>query len=343
MSWEHIRGHDAAVRFFAAAAKGGRIGQAYLFVGPAGVGKRTLARELAKALLCENAAPERLAACDRCSACHQADAGTHPDLFVAARPEESVELPIEVVRTLCTALALKPMRGGRKVGILEDADDLNEASANAFLKTLEEPPPRSVLILVGGPSAETHLPTIVSRCQVVRFAPLAPAVLAELLERQGVTDPAVVRRVIRLGDGSLGQALALTDETLWQFRETLLRSLGNAECDGVQLGAAWLQFVEDAGKDAAAQRRRAALLLRMLGGTLQLALRASAGAAPAGLEPLEAEVIRSLAERLGTEKLLCWIERTLEASVQVDRKVQLVLILEALAAYLGQQTPLTAR
>ena len=76
-------------------------------------------------------------------------AATHPDLTLAGRPEESLELPISVIRDFCHKLALKPARGRGKVAILDDADDLNEEAANCFLKTLEEPPPRSVFILVG--------------------------------------------------------------------------------------------------------------------------------------------------------------------------------------------------
>src|SRR5205807_4346929 len=129
--------------------------------GPSGVGKRLFAEELAKALLCESPNRPRLEACDRCPACLQVAAGTHPDYFVAGRPEESLELPIDVVRELCHSLGLKPARGHGKVAIVDDADDLNDAAANCFLKTLEEPPPRSVLLLIGT-SAERQLPTIVS-------------------------------------------------------------------------------------------------------------------------------------------------------------------------------------
>jgi DNA polymerase-3 subunit delta' len=341
MSWKHIRGQDAAVRFFLSAHKEKRIGHAYLFVGAPGVGKGTFGRELAKALLCDNVR-ERLEACDQCPSCHQADAGTHPDLFLAGRPSNNVELPIEVVRELCGQLALKPMRGGRKIGILEDADDLNDASANAFLKTLEEPPPGSILILIGGAAAETQLPTIVSRCQIVRFAPLPPAVMKELLAERGVSDRAKVERLARLSGGSIGQALALEDEVLWKFRQDLLAALAADRPDSVKLAEQWKHFVEDAGKDAGSQRRRASLLVRMLVETFQFALRASLGNTPTGLEPQEAKLVEGLARRLGPEKLLAWVERTLDADVQIDRKVQLILVLEALAAALGNRNVVTA-
>ena len=114
MSWKRVRGHEAQVRAFEHAVQRNRLAHAYLFTGPAGVGKRLFAQELAKALLCEQATPGRLEACDRCPACHQVEAGTHPDCFMASRPEESLELPIDVIRELCRSFSLKPARGRAK-------------------------------------------------------------------------------------------------------------------------------------------------------------------------------------------------------------------------------------
>src|SRR5947209_7538445 len=135
VSWERVRGREAQVEAFDRIVRRGRLGHAYLFAGPQGVGKHLFALELAKALLCEAPARPRLEACDRCPACALVAAGTHPDLFAIGRPEESLELPIEVVRELCHGLGLKPARGRGKVAIVDDADDLNDAAANCFLKT----------------------------------------------------------------------------------------------------------------------------------------------------------------------------------------------------------------
>src|SRR5262245_31440559 len=105
MSWQRVKGHDAVVEQFARAVERGRLAHAYLFAGPRGVGKRLFARELAKTLLCEAAPAKKFEACDKCPACVQVDAETHPDLFAIGRPEESLELPIEVVRELCRGFA----------------------------------------------------------------------------------------------------------------------------------------------------------------------------------------------------------------------------------------------
>src|SRR5439155_18991269 len=188
------------VESFRRAVQRGRLAHAYLFTGPAGVGKRLFAVELAKALLCEGRPDDdasRLEACDRCPACVQVEAGTHPDFFRAVRPPDKHEFPIDLMRELCQAFALKSSRGRGKIVLLDDADDLNQQSANCFLKTLEEPPPRSVLILIGS-SADRQLPTIVSRCQVVRFAPLAQGLVTDLLRAQGVDDPTLLARLVRL-------------------------------------------------------------------------------------------------------------------------------------------------
>ncbi len=336
MSWQRIRGHDAVVRAFDGVVQSGRLAHAYLFVGPSGVGKRLFAGELAKALLCEAPPGPGLQACDACDACLQVEAGTHPDLITAGLPEDSLEVPIEVIRTLCRGLALKPARGRCKVAILDDADDLNEAAANCFLKTLEEPPARSVLILIGT-SPERQLATIVSRCQLVRFTPLSPALVAEVLRAQNVGDEAFVERLARLSDGSPGQARALADPALWDFRRTLLEGLTRPQPDTVALARQWTEFLDEAGKEAAGQRRRAALALRLLIEFLGDALCLSLGGTPRLAEPEDLRLLRELANRSDPERLLELLERCLEGDFHIDRRVQLVLALEALLDSLGQK------
>ena len=180
MSWQRIRGHDNLIQAFQRAVQRGRLAHAYLLVGPAGVGKRLFAGELARALLCENPPSGRLEACDHCPSCLLAAAGTHPDLVQAGLPEGCNEWPVDLMREVVKSFILKSARGRGKMAVLDDADDFNEESANCFLKTLEEPPPGSLLLLIGT-SADLQLRTIVSRCQVVRFAPLPEPLVAELL------------------------------------------------------------------------------------------------------------------------------------------------------------------
>ncbi len=341
MSWQRVRGHDLLVQAFDRARRRGRLAHAYLFTGPPGIGKRLFAQELAKALLCEEPPGPQLEACDHCDACRQADAGTHPDLFVVAQPEDAFGLPIDLMRELGRNLSLKSARGRGKVGIVDDADGFNDpitqnAAANCFLKTLEEPPPGSTLILIGT-DPDLQLATIVSRCQVVRFAPLPPAIVADLLRAQGIADAALVERLARLSGGSLGQALALADPALWEFRRQMLHGLTRAQPDTVALAREWVHFVEEGGKEAAVHRRRAGLVLRLLVEFLKDALRLKVGGTPFLVEPDDLRYLREMADRADADRLMDLLERCLEGDAHIDRRVQLVLVLEGLLDALGQK------
>lgn len=333
MSWEKVRGHAAAVETFRTAFARGRLGQAYLFVGPDGIGKRLFARELAKALLCERS-PAPLTACGRCPACAQVEAGTHPDFFSVRTPPDKHELPIAEMRAFCAQLAMKPSRGGRKIGVVEDADDFNEESANCFLKTLEEPPPGSLLLLLAT-DTDRQLPTILSRCQVVRFSPLAPDDMRMILIEQGVDEPTKLDRLVELSGGSAGRALALNDDELWKVRQRLVEGLTAPRPDFAGLAETWKQFYEEAGKDTAAQRMRVSLVIRFLVEAVRQALRMSFGAAVAGLDPSEEGRLRAFADRLGPDRVLELIDRCVEADYHVERRVQLILVVESV---LGQFT-----
>jgi DNA polymerase III subunit delta' len=335
MTWARVRGHERIIRSFDAAWRQGRLGHAYLFVGPAGVGKHTLARELARAILCE-AKPDGLAACGHCKGCGLVDAGTHPDLFLAARPDEVNELPIDLIRELIGDLSLKPARGTRKIAILDDADDMSSEAANAFLKTLEEPPPGSLLILIGGPSPDRQFTTIVSRCQVVPFSPLPVSVISAFLLEKGVNDSVKRDRLARVAGGSLGRALALNDDALWQFRSTLLRSIDSDVIEAYTLATNWNAQIEESGKESGMKRRRASLGLALLIGMLQDAQRILHGVAPTVAAGEEVTMLERVARRLGPEKLAAWIDRAIEADLQVDRRVQLDLTVEAFADALAR-------
>ena len=337
MSWQNVRGHEHWVEAFNHAVGRGRLAHAYLFVGPSGIGKRLFAGELAKALLCEGRpAGGKLEACDTCPACILVDAGTHPDFFAVAKPEESNEIPIDTMRELCAGFAMKSARGKGKVAVLDDADDLNDASANCFLKTLEEPPPRSVFVLVGT-RPDRQLATVVSRCQVVRFAPLPEADVVDFLLKNGVEDKAHATRLARLSGGSPGQALALADAELWRFRRLLLEGLARPRPDSVALAKSWTEFVEEAGKETASQRRRAGLVLRLLIESLHDALTLALGKSSRLADPDDLPFLQNLSQRLGSDRLLGLLDRCLEAEFHLDRYVQLVLVLEGLLDALGQE------
>ena len=329
MAWERIRGHDANVVKLRAAFERGRLAHAYLFVGPDGIGKRLFAEEFAKALLCERPSSS-LVACDRCPSCQQISAGSHPDITHAAKPEDKLELPIDVVRTFCMQLGLKPSRGMRKVAILQDADAFNDESANCFLKTLEEPPPGSVLILLAN-STEQQLPTILSRVQILRFDPLSVDELERVLTQHEIGDADAIARLARISDGSVGVALSLADADLGAFRSQLLNALIQPRPDSPGLAKDWLRFTEEAGKDGAAQRGRVSAVLRLLLAQLRTALRLALGSATDELDPVERCQLQRLAEVHGADGLLPKLDAAIEAARYIDRRVQIALILEKLA------------
>ena len=207
----------------------------------------------------------------------------------------------------CARASRSSRRGRGKVVLIDDADDLNEEAANCFLKTLEEPPPRSVLILIGS-TPDRQLQTIVSRCQVIRFAPLAAGLVDELLQGQGVEDVALRTRLVRLSAGSPGLAKELADPALWEFRRIILDGLTKTPIPSVALSRQWMEFVEEAGKESAAQRRRAQLVIRLLIDFLDDALTISLHGIARRTEADDRPGLETLARRVGPDRLLVALE-----------------------------------
>lgn len=329
MSWSRIKGHAARIDAFQGLVRRGRLAHAYLFVGPPGVGKSLFAHELAKAMLCErNAAVENLQACDECTSCILFAAGTHPDFFMVRPPQDKRELPIELMRELCQDFGLKAARGGAKVAIVEDADAMNEEAANCFLKTLEEPPPHSLFILIGG-SPDRQLPTILSRSHIVRFPPLPDDVVDQVLAEQGV-EASQRPRLVEAADGSAGQALALADEGLWKFRRMMLEGFGRPRIDVVALSRAFVELAEEAGKEAALQRRRAAGAIDLFAKAWTKVLRLRFGDEADAVDSADREALRALARRADAEQILEILERCLAAERQLGLYIQTPLVLEGL-------------
>jgi len=270
MTWAGIKGHDGVRQQFHRALDLGRLSSTFLFIGPAGIGKSLFAVKLAQALLCETHSEEDLEPCGYCPACQQVEARSHPDLVIVSKPKDRSFIPIELFigdrdhrmrEGLCHSIALKPYRGGRKIAIIEDADYLNQEGANCLLKTLEEPPPKSMLILIGT-SEQKQLPTVRSRCQIIRFRPLPEATVADLLVSRGlIDDPDRAARLAALSGGSLQRVLELADEALDEFRQLLMSELSRADWDAVAFSRTLVQFVDEAGKDAPPRRARMSQLI----------------------------------------------------------------------------------
>ena len=348
MSWQGIEGHDDVVQQFRLRIDSGRLASTFLFVGPDGIGKRTFALKLAQSLFCPERELRLLDPCGKCPSCVQLTAGSHPDLILIQKPEEKSELPVALLigskekrmqEGFCHELWLKPTLGGRRVGIIDDADFLNEEGANALLKTLEEPPPGAVIILLST-SAERQLPTIRSRAQLVRFQPLPGELVAQLLLSRGaVTDPAEAQRLAAQAGGSLTQAMELADPALWKFRQELLAALAAPPLDSHALAKLTLAFIDEAGKEAPARRARGRHVIGFVIDFYRevIAQLASApSAAPADLR----DWARSFCARevVDLDGAVNCVERCLAALAHIDRYANQSILYEAWLDALGGLT-----
>lgn len=232
MRWDEIQHQPRAVSILGRALAAQRVHHAYLFAGPEGVGKETTARVLAARLLCQNAGsdpnqgalfgaapPDERDACGACDSCRLLERNNHPDYAVidrglhrlhpdpAIRKSKGLFLGVEVIRHfLIEPSALKPTVSQRRVFVIRDAERMNEAAQNALLKTLEEPPGQTVLILVSS-SAGRLLATIRSRCQQIPFVPLPRSFVAEQLQARSGISQDQATALAGLSDGQLGKAL----------------------------------------------------------------------------------------------------------------------------------------
>jgi DNA polymerase III subunit delta' len=338
MTWHGIEGHDEVVEKLRRAVARNRLASSFLFCGPAGVGKRTFALRFAQALLCQARPVEDLDPCGACASCAMALAGTHPDIEVIAKPEDKAFLPVELFlgdqqhrgrEGLCHWIGLKPFLGGRRIAIIDDADFFNDAGANCLLKTLEEPPPQSVLILIGTSPAR-QLPTIRSRCQLIRFLPLDEATVARLLmAKEIMSDPAEAARLARFSEGSLQTARDLADADLWSCRRGLLEKLSAETLDSVGLAQSITAFVDEAGKEAPARRARLRRIVSFAAGFYRGLVHVRSDLAlPEDAElrgPLEAAERNFPGDALLAARCL---ERCLEALGQIDRNAHQATVIE---------------
>jgi len=209
MSFNDIIGQEIAVKLLRNSLKHGRIPHAYMFIGPHGVGKRLAAVNLAKALNCDGSSE---IPCDRCICCKKIDASIHPDVKYIYPTGPSLSITIDNIRELRTQISFKTYEGKKKVYIIAEAENMTIQAANCLLKTLEEPPENSVLILT---STDSHLllQTIVSRCQAVPFNRIELHRIESFLVEHHRVDKSLAHFIANLSQGSLGEALELKDDT----------------------------------------------------------------------------------------------------------------------------------
>jgi len=241
MSFNEIEGHDLPLQILLRAIAHETLGHAYLFSGRDGIGKKKAALGLAAAVIC--GAPGVNGGCGICSSCRRVASGAHPDVHLLAA--EGDEIKIDQIREIQSALSLRPFEGSKKVLIVDGADGLNTASSNAFLKTLEEPPGDSLIILISS-MPQSLLPTIRSRCQEIVFHPLPRHTLAAVLQRKRGLSEDDAWFLAALAQGSMGRGLEMDVDAERSLRDealSLWAGLGNLSAGTV------LQQAEGYGKD----------------------------------------------------------------------------------------------
>jgi DNA polymerase III subunit delta' len=189
VTFSDIIGHKEVIKALSASLTDAKTGHAYLFLGPAGVGKKTLAREFAKNLLC----PEQQENPEGFRSCQQFEVGLHPDFITIVPNGNSIK--IEQLRDMQHNAYLRPVHGTHKVFFFPEAEQLTEAAANSFLKILEEPP-SGVVFLFAAVRADSILPTIRSRCQVYQLFPVPSEEIINWLKNKGFPESEAIRRAM---------------------------------------------------------------------------------------------------------------------------------------------------
>ena len=271
-----LRGQQPLTAALRAALASGRLAHSFLFFGPPGVGKATCATLLAQAVNCPVAGPTD--ACGTCPSCSKVARNIHPDVWaVAPSPRE---IKVDTVRELNEQIGYRPHEAMRRVLVIDDAHRMNSNAQNAFLKTLEEPPPSALIVLVTSAPAAL-LATVRSRCQSLRFAPLPLRVVREALEQGWGMAPDECRLRAALAPGSLGGALAVELDSYAEQLETVVDALRLVPAGGAAVVQAAESLAGLGDGDTATQKAVSAL--RIARDVLRDLLVVASGADPATL------------------------------------------------------------
>ena len=211
MPFADIIGHTAPIGWLRCAIQSNKLGHAYLFVGEDAIGKRLTAVRMAQSINCkefrEGVAPDP---CGECQSCYQIDAQIHPD-YLYIRPDAegpNPQIRIERVREIEHHVVYRPLVGTRKICLIDEVDRLTIGAANALLKTLEEPPDHCLFLLITS-RPSSLLPTIISRCLVVRFSPSSPADVKTYLMKEKHCSESEARLISCISGGRVGEALQI--------------------------------------------------------------------------------------------------------------------------------------
>jgi DNA polymerase-3 subunit delta' len=243
MSFSDIRDQEIALRLLRNFLEHERIPNGLLFWGPGGAGKQLAALEFAKALNCKVG---KFDACGQCVTCRKIDHGNHPDVRVLAPKDKSRMIKRDEIDEVNEFASLRPFESKWRIFILHDAERLNAVAQNHFLKTLEEPPGRSLFILLSE-HPRMLLPTIRSRCQAVRFRALRRETVSELLRRERDLPPELADSIAEIAEGQMSRALDLVGSEKRQVALSLVERLASGD-DPVVMAEEFAAFLDDQRK-----------------------------------------------------------------------------------------------
>lgn len=256
-----LHGQQLPVQTLERSLAEGRLHHAYLFVGPAHLGKATLAVQLAQALNCDADTPP----CGACASCTRIAGGNHADVRFVSLGGNAASIGIDAVRDIINSAHLRPYEGRTRVFVVTEADLLTRDAANALLKVLEEPPDDVVLILVGH-SADNLLPTVRSRCQTFYFRPLPVGEVARILQEERGVGAEQADVLARLSRGCVGWAVAASeDDALYASVHQRIEQIVDAIEGGLEERLAYAgELARRLDRDRSAGREELFLWLRWL-------------------------------------------------------------------------------
>lgn len=337
-----IRGHQLILEMLHRGLSRNRLPHALLFVGNAGIGKKRVARHLAQCLFCQQTPVDQLVCCNECNSCKQMAAGTHPDLISVECPPDKAVLPLSLIigkdeqrgrEGVCYEMSLRPMLGDRRIAIIDDADKMNAESANALLKTLEEPSANYLMILIAS-ELDAILPTIRSRCQSIRFGCLSDEDVAALLVQQQLTESEEQAiQVARLAEGSLSTASQLLDESLEELRVNITRQLSKKPFQPQVFAQSVMQAIDDIGGETATQRKTANWIIKFCADfyhqAIQHAAKYGSDSHSKQIENFVAGFSDETADRI--EKLGKLLDRLILTEEQINQNATIPLCIESLS------------
>jgi DNA polymerase-3 subunit delta' len=318
MGFEDIIGQQKPLAILRAALANGRLHHAYLFLGLEGVGKHLIALALAKAIHCDELEQDY---CGHCVNCRRIDDGNHPDVRVIEPLAGKKEISIQQIRELERELNYRSFTGKRKIAIIDPATLLNLSSQNALLKTLEEPPEDSMMVLIA-PNEGGLLPTLRSRCLRLAFAPLTRQEIAGHLQSRHRRSGADAEFLAALGMGSIGAALALDKSELVDKRRIWTGMLGALKTNDFHAAMA-------AAEALAANREEALGFLKWAESWYRDLLHHRVAGDSDDLVNLDMQKqIAEQAAQLGVEPALGALAETASAAARIQRNLNRRMVLE---------------